>query len=355
LSSGGDVPKERWSKKMTDVYKVPIYSNGVENEGLYGYTDIPQIIKPSVTITGRGTIGSAFLRKQPFFPIIRLISATPKEFLNVSYLFYCIQSIKFKVPKSGIPQLTIPMVSNIKIPIPPIEVQNKIVHILDQFTDLTTELQAELTARKKQYEYYRDQLLTEFPNGVEYKKLGEIGKVSMCKRIMKAETSPIGDVPFYKIGTFGGKANAFITKEKFEEYREKYSFPKKGDILISASGTIGKMVIYNGEPSYYQDSNIVWIDNDESKVLNKWLYYCYKLKPWQVSTGGTISRLYNDNIEKAKIPIPPIEVQNKIVGILDRFDALCNDLCIGLPAEINARQKQYEYYRDQLLAFKEIG
>jgi len=182
--------------------------------------------------------------------------------------------------------------------------------------------------------------------------LGDIGKVAMCKRIMKAETSPSGDVPFYKIGTFGKEPDAYISKAKYEEYRSKYPFPKRGDILISAAGTIGRTVIYDGEPAYYQDSNIVWVENDESIVLNRYLYYYYQLQPWSVSTGGTIARLYNDNISKARISVPPLSEQRRIISILDRFDALCNDLTSGLPAEIAARQKQYEYYRDKLLTFK---
>ena len=88
-------------------------------------------------------------------------------------------------------------------------------------------------------------------------------------------------------------------------------------------------------------------------VLNRYLYYVYQLSPWQISTGGTIARLYNDNIANAKINIPPLQEQEHIVSILDRFDALCNDITQGLPAEIEARRKQYEYYRDKLLSFEE--
>ena len=183
-------------------------------------------------------------------------------------------------------------------------------------------------------------------------ELGYIGKVSMCKRIMKSETSANGDIPFFKIGTFGKDPDAYITKEKFEEYKAAYSYPKKGDILISAAGTIGRTVIFDGRPAYFQDSNIVWIANDESIVLNSYLYYYYQLQPWNISTGGTIARLYNDNISKAKIYVPSIEEQKRIVSILSRFDTLCNDISSGLPAEIEARTKQYEYYRDKLLTFK---
>ena len=188
-------------------------------------------------------------------------------------------------------------------------------------------------------------------NLVRIVKLGEIGRVCMCKRILKSQTSSIGDVPFYKIGTFGGEADAYISQQLYEEYKAKYSYPKIGDVLISAAGTIGRTVIFDGAPAYFQDSNIVWIDNDEKVVLNKYLFYCYQLKPWQVSSGGTISRLYNENISRTEIPVPPLEVQKRIVKVLDNFDAICSDLGIGLPAEIEKRQQQYEFYRDKLLTF----
>ena len=193
-----------------------------------------------------------------------------------------------------------------------------------------------------------DELIKEFcPDGVEYKCLSEIGQVKMCKRILKAQTNAIGEIPFYKIGTFGGKANAFISEDLFNEYKEKYSYPKIGEILISAAGTIGRTVVYNGESAYYQDSNIVWLSHDESMILNTFLRYCYELKPWNVSSGGTIARLYNDNILKARIPVPPLEVQREIVRILDNFTSLKAEL----QAELQARKKQYEYYRDKLLSF----
>jgi type I restriction enzyme S subunit len=159
----------------------------------------------------------------------------------------------------------------------------------------------------------------------EIKKLGDVGRVSMCKRILKKQTSQIGDIPFYKIGTFGKFPNAFISKEVYEEYRSKYSFPKKGDILLSASGTIGRRVIYDGKPAYFQDSNIVWIDNDEKKVLNEYLYKFYGFCNWNPSKGATISRLYNDDLRKIPIPIPPLPEQKCIVAILDKaFAAVAN-------------------------------
>ena len=260
------------------------------------------------------------------------------------------QKSKGKV-KSKVVHSSVPDIKAIRVPVPPLPVQREIVRILDNFTELTAELTAELAARKKHYEYYTEQLMN-FGDNVKVLTLGEIGSVKMCKRILKSQTNTEGGIPFYKIGTFGKEPDAFISEEVFEEYKEKYSYPKKGDILISCSGTIGRTVVFDGEPAYFQDSNIVWLEHDGTLVTNKYLQYCYKKQPWQISTGGTIARLYNDNILKAQIPVPPIEEQERIVGILDRFNALCNDLTSGLPAEIEARTKQYEYYRDKLLTFE---
>lgn len=151
-------------------------------------------------------------------------------------------------------------------------------------------------------------------------KLGEIGEIRMCKRILKEETNSVGGVPFFKIGTFGGQADVFITKEKFEEYKNAYSYPKKGDVLISAAGTIGRTVVFDGKDAYFQDSNIVWIENDESKVLNEYLFYCYKNIRWTTSVGSTILRLYNDDIRNTDIIVPPLSEQKKIATVLSALD-----------------------------------
>lgn len=132
-----------------------------------------------------------------------------------------------------------------------------------------------------------------------------------------------------------------------------------GDILISASGTIGRAVIFDGGEAYFQDSNIVWLENDESKVLNKYLFYFYQIAKWHVSDGGVIKRLYNENIKKTLIAVPhpdnrekSLEEQARIVAILDKFDTLTTSISEGLPREIELREKQYAYYRDLLLSFR---
>ena len=279
------------------------------------------------------------------------------------YLFHYIQTINIsKLIHGNIPKLTGKDFKSLQIPVPTLQVQHEIVRILDTFSEYTTELTEELTMRKKQYEYYRDNLFSFDSCEYEQRLLGEIGEVRMCKRILKEQTLDIGDIPFYKIGTFGKEANAYISQELFEEYKSKYNYPKIGDVLISASGTIGRTVVFDGKDAYFQDSNIVWIENDESIVLNKYLFHFYKIAKWYIAEGGTIQRLYNDNLKKTNILVPypndkekSLTEQQRIVDILDRFDTLCNDISKGLPAEIESRQKQYEYYRDKLLSFKEIS
>ncbi|MCE5090849.1 restriction endonuclease subunit S [Staphylococcus devriesei] len=158
-----------------------------------------------------------------------------------------------------------------------------------------------------------------FENEWEEKKLGDIGKVSMNKRIYKSETSSHNDIPFFKISTFGKEADTYITKDKFEEYKQKYPYPNKGDILISASGSIGKTIEYNGEKAYYQDSNIVWLDHN-NEVLNIFLKYFYLVINWSGVEGTTIKRLYNKNILNSIINFPSVKEQQKIGNFFSKLD-----------------------------------
>ncbi|MDT9815604.1 restriction endonuclease subunit S [Klebsiella pneumoniae] len=323
----------------------------------------------TIVIAGSGAYaGFVSWWEEPIF-VSDAFTVKPHNILLPRYCYHFLMNMQQQLHDfksgGGVPHVYPRDVSPILIPIPcpdnperSLAIQSEIVRILDKFTALTAELTAELTMRKKQYNYYRDQLLSFEDGEVEWKTLGDIGDVRMCKRILKNETLPEGDVPFYKIGTFGKKANAFISRDVFEAYKNKYSFPKKGDVLISASGTIGRTVIYDGEPAYFQDSNIVWLENDESIVTNKYLWHFYKIAKWAVSEGGTIDRLYNDNIRKTKIIVPypsdpskSLAEQNRVVAILEKFDALTSSISEGLPREIELRQKQYEYYRDLLFSF----
>ena len=156
-------------------------------------------------------------------------------------------------------------------------------------------------------------------------KLGNIGEVKMCKRIFNNQTSPKGDIPFFKIGTFGKKADSYISKELYQEFRTKYPFPKKGDILLSAAGTLGRIVVYDGKPAYFQDSNIVWLNNDQTKVLNEFLYYIYGNITYD-SEGGTIQRLYNSIILNARFSFPESKPEQKLIGnFFENIDKLISE------------------------------
>lgn len=133
----------------------------------------------------------------------------------------------------------------------------------------------------------------------------------MCKRIFKEQTTEDEEIPFYKIGTFGSMPDAFISRELFEEYKSKYSYPLRGDILLSASGTIGRIVEYNGEEAYYQDSNIVWLSHDDS-LTNSFLKILYPTIKWNGIEGSTIKRLYNDNFLNTSFMMPNTKEQEKL-------------------------------------------
>lgn len=276
---------------------------------------------------------------------------TVESIVNYKFVFYSLAKDYFKIRSSAqgaLTSLNLAMIKQLQIPIPSLSEQSRIVSILDTFTSSISNLKQQIEERRKQYEYERDLLLDlEGKEGVEMKKLGEVGDICMCKRIMKDQTSEKGDIPFFKIGTFGGKADAYISRELFEDYKEKYSYPKKGEILISAAGTIGRTVVFNGEDAYFQDSNIVWISNNEQLVLNTFLRYLYGVIDWKID-GGTIKRLYNYNLKNATIYVPTLQAQSRIVSILDTFEQSISNL----EEQLAMREKQYEYYRNQLLTFE---
>lgn len=345
-------------KDLQETGKIPVYQNSLVPLGYKDEFNYPSNVAFVISAGAAGDVGYS---QVPFWAADDCLTITCPSNIENKYVYYFLKNyeykLKSKVRKASIPRLSRKVVDDLEIPLPPIEVQTEIVRILDKFTSLEAELEAELDCRKRQYEYYRDKLLS-FDNvggqEVTISKIGDIGRICMCKRIMKNQTNSESGIPFYKIGTFGKVADAYISNDVYEEYKKLYSYPKKGDILMSASGTIGRTVVFNGKPSYFQDSNIVWVDNDETKVFNSYLNYYYQIIEWKTQ-GGTIKRLYNNLLAGATIKYPSLEEQHRIVSILDRFESLTTSLQSGLPAEIVARRQQYEHYRDKLLTFKRKG
>lgn len=260
---------------------------------------------------------------------------------NIIWIYYLLNTIDFTkyIKGAGIPHIYFTDFKEERIAVPTPNEQQKIANCLSSLDQLITSQKEKLELLKNHKKGLMQNLFPqegetvpkfrfpEFENDGDWeeKKLGDIGNPSMCKRIFKEETSANGKnkIPFYKIGTFGKEPDAFISKEIYEEYKSKFSFPKKGEILISASGTIGRLVVYDGEPAFFQDSNIVWISNNEQNVLNTLLYYIYSLLNWQTSDGGIIKRLYNADLKNMDISFPKNKIeQNKIASCLSSLDDL---------------------------------
>ena len=169
---------------------------------------------------------------------------------------------------------------------------------------------------------YKQTEIGVIPEDWEDKKLGDIGRVCMCKRIFADQTSDTGEIPFYKIGTFGKEADAYISRELYEDFKRRFSYPQTGDVLISAAGTLGRSVVFDGKDSYFQDSNIVWLDIDKERLCNEYLYHYYKVIQWASSEGSTIARLYNGIICNTHIAVPDVEEQKRIATVLSEVDEL---------------------------------
>ena len=162
--------------------------------------------------------------------------------------------------------------------------------------------------------------MLKYPDDWQELTLGDLGEVLMCRRIFQDQTKPSGQIPFYKIGTFGGKADAYITRELYETYKAAYPYPRIGDILISAAGTIGRTLVFDGNDSYFQDSNIVWLNTDETQVDSNFLRLFYQSYPWVNLEGTTIQRLYNSIILNTPIHLPSLSEQKEISETLTVFD-----------------------------------
>ena len=338
----------------------PVYGSQTVNEGEIGRIGTYDFDQEAITWTTDGArAGTVFYRDGRFSisHLCGLITIADREQLDYKYLYHwlSIEAQSHVNAGMGISQMMIHQLAKIPVPIPPLAIQVEIAHILDVFmksdAELEHELARELSARRKQYAYYRDRLLTFGEDEVEWKTLGEIGSICMCKRVLKRETASAGDVPFYKIGTFGREADAYISQKLYEELAQKSPPPRKGEVLLSVAGTIGRAVIHDGAPAYFQDSNIVWISHDESQVLNRFLYHYYQVARWTVDDSGIIARLYNWRLAAYPVPIPPLARQAEIADVLDRLHALSHSLMDELPAELRARRRQYEHYREQLLSF----
>lgn len=311
-----------------------------------------QIKVGDILITKDGTIGKlAYIDHLPMPATLNsgVFAIRPKDndYLT-QFLFYIFNSFYFQdflnklVAGSTIIHLYQKDFVNFNFPLPPtLTEQTAIAAFLNDTDNLINNLE-QLLAKKRAIKTGAMQELLASTSSAQgkpkkgwvVKKLGEVGEVKMCRRIFNYETQSKGAIPFYKIGTFGKEADAFITESLYNSYKQRFSFPKKGDILISAAGTIGRTIVYDGKPAYYQDSNIVWIDNKENLITNNFLYHIFQIAKYNTE-GGTIQRLYNGILKNTKFFCPPTKSeQTSIARILSDMDA-----------EIQALEKKIEKYK----------
>ena len=173
-------------------------------------------------------------------------------------------------------------------------------------------------------------------------QLKDLGYIQMCRRIFQSQTKTYGVIPFYKISTFGGKADAYISQELYERYKSLYPYPEKGDVLISAAGTVGKTIIFDGRDSYFQDSNIVWLKADRNAIDSKFLWWFYRSYPWAALEGTTIQRLYNSILLKTEIHLPEKPEQEEIAKTLSQFDTYIDNLAELIEKKRNIRDGALE-------------
>ena len=278
--------------------------------------------------------------------------------LNSRYMYHILTGdifkkyLKYALNSTTINNLNMSVMANFQFPVPPLPVQEEIVRILDSFTSLTaelqTKLQAELQARQKQYEYYRDQLLTFDVHGggtseVQWKTLGETCNMKAGRSISSSKISSVCDSN-YRYACYGGNG----LRGYVELQSHKGEFP-----IIGRQGALCGNVNYaSGE--FYATEHAVVVES-KGKYLQRFLYHLLiSMNLNQYKSQGAQPGLSVKRLEKLIVPIPSMEIQERIVNVLDNFDAICSDLNIGLPAEIEARQKQYEYYRDRLLSFPKL-
>lgn len=318
-----------------------------------------------ITVAGSGA-GAGYVQywNEPIF-VCDAFSIQGNETLNTKYVYYVLTSIQEKIYSTkkggGVPHVHISSIDKFEIPVPPLPVQEEIVRILDTFTELQAELQAELQKRKQQYNYYRDNLLSfEGRTDVEWKKLGEIASIKTGRRFVRTDIRESG-VPCFHYGDIYTYYGLTATQTKGyldEELAKKLRFAQPNDVVVVCAGEndmdIGVGVAWLGdEPAVVHDACCILHHNQSPRYISHFLRtHNYHLQMKKYVKNGKISSLPASGLAEALIPLPSFEEQQRIVSILDRFDTLTTDLTQGLPAEIEKRRQQYEFYRDKLLTFK---
>ena len=325
---------------------VPVYGSG----GIMAYIDTAVYDKPSVLIPRKGSLEKLYYVDKPFWNVDTIFyTEINTELVCPKFVYYWLakQHLERLNKAGGVPSLTQAVLNKVTIPVPPLEIQREIVRILNNFAELTgkltAELSVELTARKKQYEYYQTKLFS-FGDATVYMPLAEIAEIGTGSSNTNEELAE-GKYPFFV---------------RSQDVRRKNEYEYDGTAIITSGDGVGVGKIFHYiEGKYALHQRAYRIHITDERIIPKYFYYYMKATflPYieKASFHSSVTSIRRPMLNKFPVPVVSIDQQNRIVSILDRFDVLCNDLTSGLPAEIEARQKQYEYYRDKLLTFKPLA
>ena len=350
----------------------PVYNGGSTNTGFY---DDYNTEANKVIISARGAAGFVNKVEVPFWAgnSCHVIDVIDNK-LNWRFLYYYLKNHEYELIANqqkggGVPAVSKKQIEAIEIPLPPLEIQKKIVECLDKFSALAAELQAELQMRRKQYEYYRTQLLTPHSDcnsadktddaQWEWKTLGEIGTFTRGRRFVRTDIVEEGQpcIHYGDMYTYYGLATDHARTHLPKDFPVKLRYAEKGDVIIVGAGEndmdIGVGCVWEGnEPVAVHDACYIFKHNQNPRYISHYLRTLdYHLQIKKSVSTAKICAISPEGIAKAKIPLPSLEEQERIVSILDKFEALTTSLSDGIPAEQAAQQKRYEYYRDKLLTF----
>ena len=324
---------------------------------------------PAVLVQSRGVIDAIYYDK-PFTFKNEMWAYTADEPVSVKFLYYVLKNNMdyFRSAAAGmgsLPQISLPATEDFVIPVPPLPVQREIVRILDNFTELTVkltvELDAELTARKQQYAYYRDKLLTHFSE-TKICKLADV-----CESIADGDHMPLpkadDGIPFITISNITEQNKIdfsntmFVPSSYYDALADKRK-PHSGDILYTVVGSYGIPVCIEQDTKFVFQRHIAILRPRSEVIKARYMFHAmqsgaFKAQADKAAKGAAQKTIGLSSLAEMTLPVPDMCIQERLVRVLDNFDAICTDLNIGLPAEIKARQKQYEYYRDKLLSFEE--
>lgn len=347
----------------------PVYSSQSENEGILGRINSYMYDGKYLTWTTDGAYAGTIFRRLGKFNITNVCGLvkvnTPNVSMDFLYYWLYVEAPKYVYRGMANPKLMSNVMGAISVPVPPLPVQEEIVRILDAFTELQAELQAELQKRKQQYNYYRDNLLTNFTTEQNVKEytLGELGTFTRGNGLQKKDFTKegIGCIHYGQIytrfGAFADKTLTYVNRELASHLLQV----EKGNLVIACTSEnvedICKSVAWLGEENICTGGHAcVFRHNQNPKYISYFFQTEYFFNQKKKYTYGTkVKDIKPDSIAKIKIPLPSLKEQERIVSILDNLYTLTTDLTQGLPAEIERRRQQYEYYRDKLLTFKRKG